>query len=428
VTTDLKGPLNFAGGLYFGKTHAESGSITYLFGGNFDLLGPGFGGPTTPALVNDYFLIQDGTSYSGYLQAIYKPVDVIEIDVGGRYSYEKKTLPEVLDGGGINAVTGSCFVPGVVCSAILGVPGTNITSTVTNSKSWNDFSPEGTISYRPSQNLTIFASWKHGFLSGGFNSSSVNFRLEPDISYNPEVIKGFELGVKSLLFSNTLSVNGAVYQYKVTGLQLTEFTNATNTIRNAGAAKITGAEGDFNYKTPIEGLDLHGAAAYNDGIYTSFPGAACYVGQTPAQGCNIVGGNPIQDLSGTPLPRAPRWNFSAGVGYGAPVSGDLKAAISVDADYTSSYLTDSSSAPQSTEPSYTLLDSTIRLGDRSNRWEAEVIGRNLSNRHYFVASPGVPFTGSGTGTAAGVTNDRFGAVSRGREILFQVGYKFGATK
>jgi iron complex outermembrane recepter protein len=72
-----------------------------------------------------------------------------------------------------------------------------------------------------------------------------------------------------------------------------------------------------------------------------------------------------------------------------------------------------------------LLDSVIRLADQNDRWEAEVIGRNLTNRQYFVAEPGVPFTGSGTGTAAGVLGDRFGAVSRGREILFQIGYKFG---
>ncbi len=149
VTSDFKGPLNFAGGVYLGNTRTQSGSITYLFGGNFDLLGPGFGGPTTPALVNNYWLIQDGQAYSGYLQGIYKPIDVIEIDVGGRYSYEKKTLPEVLDGGGI--AEGGCFgVPGTFCDPIMGGPGgTNITNQVTNSKSWNDFSPEGTISYRP---------------------------------------------------------------------------------------------------------------------------------------------------------------------------------------------------------------------------------------------------------------------------------------
>jgi iron complex outermembrane receptor protein len=124
------------------------------------------------------------------------------------------------------------------------------------------------------------------------------------------------------------------------------------------------------------------------------------------------------------LIRAPKWSNSLGVGYGSPLGGNLKFALSVDADYSSSYLTDASSAPQSRQPSFTLLDSTIRLGDQKDVWAIELIGRNLSNKHYWVASPNVPFTGGGTGTAAGVLGDRFAAVSRGREILLQIGYKF----
>jgi len=42
-----------------------------------------------------------------------------------------------------------------------------------------------------------------------------------------------------------------------------------------------------------------------------------------------------------------------------------------------------------------------------------------------VASPNVPFTGAGTGTAAGVLGDRFAAVSRGREIIIRASYRFG---
>ena len=426
LTTDLKGPLNFSGGLFYADTKAHSGSITYLFGGSFDLLGPGFGGLKSPALVNDYDLVQAGKAYSAYLQAIYKPLDVVEIDIGGRYSYEKKTMVDVRDGGGISeaATTGSCFVPGVICSAILD-DSTIITPPTGASKHWNDFSPELTVSYRPTQELTLFASYKRGFLSGGFNSSSVNFRANPDISYDPEKIKGFEVGVKSLLFNGTLSLNAAAYEYKVTDLQVTNFTNATSTIRNAGAVKIDGAEGDFTYKTPLEGFTVHGAAAYNKGKYTSFPGAPCYNGQTPALGCTIVNGNPNQDLSGTELVRAPKVNASFGLGYETPLNGYLKLGLSADATYSDSYLTDATAAPQSRQPSFTLLDTTIRLGGQNDAWQVAFIGRNLSNKHYWVASPNVPFTGGGTGTAAGVLGDRFAGVSRGREYLLQFSLMFG---
>jgi iron complex outermembrane recepter protein len=229
---------------------------------------------------------------------------------------------------------------------------------------------------------------------------------------------------------NTLAVNLAAYKYNVSDLQVTNFQNATSTIRNAGAVEIRGAELQLNYKTPLQGLGLRGTAAYNDGVYTSFPAAPCYNGQTIAMGCNgsFSGGvYNSQNLSGTSLIRAPRWTLSAGSGYEVPIGANLKMGLSVDANYTSSYLTDATSAPQSLQPAYTLLDSTLHVGDVNNVWDVAFIGRDLTNRYYFVASPNVPFTGSGQGTAVGVLGDRFAALSRGREYLFQVSYKFGGT-
>ena len=423
VTSDFKGPLNFSAGLFYADTKAHSGSITYLFGGGFDLLGPGFGGPTTPALINDYDLIQVGKAYSAYLQGIYKPIDTVEIDLGGRYSYEKKTMVDVRDGGGLSeAAQGSCFTTLIPCTAILD-NSTILSPPAGLSKHWNDFSPEATISYRPTQNLTLFASYKRGFLSGGFNSSSVNFRANPDISYDPEKIKGEEIGVKSLLFDGTLSVNAAAYEYKVTDLQVTNFTNATSTIKNAGAVKIDGAEGDFNWKTPLEGLNMHGAVAYNNGKYTSFVGAPCYNGETTTLGCRQnAAGNAVQDLSNTELIRAPKVNASFGLGYETALNGSLKIYLSGDVTHSSDFLTDATSAPQSRQPSFTLLDSTVRLSDANDVWQVAFIGRNLSNKHYWVASPNVPFTGTtSSGLVADdpkqVLGDRFAGVSRGREYL-----------
>jgi len=58
-------------------------------------------------------------------------------------------------------------------------------------------------------------------------------------------------------------------------------------------------------------------------------------------------------------------------------------------------------------------------------WTVSAIGRNLTDKHNFYASTDVPFTGSGTGTAAGVLGDGFASIGRGREALFQVTFKLG---
>jgi iron complex outermembrane receptor protein len=406
LTTSFQAPINISAGAYFSDSHTQTGGLTYLFGSNFDLFGPGVGGPTTPFLINDYFLKQRGRSYSAYLQLIYKPIEVLEIDVGGRYSYEEKSLPLVSSSP----------------TAFLGAG--SILNTPVRDDSWTDFSPEATIAYRPSANLTLFASYKHGFLSGGFNSGSSDFTVNPDLSYLPQTIEGEEIGVKAALLGGALRVNAAAYTYDVHDLQVSSYVDVTSAITNAGAVNIKGAEADMAYQTPLNGLSIHGAMAYNHGRYTKFSGAPCYNGQTPAAGCTIINGNPQQDLSGTELIRAPEWNVSGGVNFERDVGSGLRLGLSADVSYSASFLTDATSDPSGREPAYTLVDSNLRLSSEAGRWEVALVGRNLTNRHYWVSSNGAPFSGSNTGTAAGTLGDRFASVSRGREIMIRASYKY----
>jgi iron complex outermembrane receptor protein len=75
-------------------------------------------------------------------------------------------------------------------------------------------------------------------------------------------------------------------------------------------------------------------------------------------------------------------------------------------------------------PKYALLDATARIGDAEDRWELALIGRNLTNKFYYVASTDVPFTGGAAGGTTGVLGDRYASVSRGREAMVRVSYKF----
>ena len=433
--TDYDGPLNASGGLYFADTRAATGSITYLFGGNFPLLDaviPGFGGPTTPALVNNYYFKQKGQAYSAYMQVSYKPIETIEIDVGGRYTKEKKRLPLVLSGGGLadGILPGTSFFnqSTIILTADelaqSGNAGTYPLSVLVRRKdSWTDFSPEVTASYRPNGDTTVFASFKHGFLSGGFNSGSVTFN-EPDgdldLSYDPQTIKGFEAGLKANLFDRNLRVNLALYTYQISDQQVNVVFNTTNSIRNAAKSKVKGVEFDFNYRTPLEGLSINGAASYNDGKYSEYQNAPCYGGQTVALGCRADG---TQDLSNTELIRAPKWNLSSGFDFNTPIGQSLQLGLNGNVSYTDSYLTDASSAPNGRQRGYTLVNATARLSGADDRWEVALIGRNLTNKYYIVGSSLVPFAFDPTG--AGTLLDRFGSVSRGREVALRLSYRFG---
>lgn len=423
VSTNFSGPLNFTGGLYFGDTKATTGSLTFLFASGFPLLDsvfPGLGGPNTPAQINNYFLAQKGQAYSAFISGSFKPIPQIEISGGVRYSYEKKHLSDVRSGGGTSIVLDNATILRTVANG----------GTLTKDQDhWDDFSPEATLSYRPTTDLTVFASYKHGFLSGGFNSSSVDFSVPNlDLSYKPQTISGFEGGVKARLLDGNLLLNAAAYTYKIKDLQVVNFTNATSTIRNAASSKIDGVEADFTYRTPLRGLTLNGAAAYNKAKYTSFPGAPCYNGQTPAQGCSIVGGNPVQDLAGQPVARSPKWNLQGGLVYEASLDDNHKLGLNANVMHSSSYLTDATNAPNGRQPAFTMIDAGVRFGDQDDKWTISFIGRNLTDKHIFYASTDVPFTGdtANTGTtAATALGDRFASIGRGREFLVQVAFKLG---
>jgi iron complex outermembrane receptor protein len=430
ISSDFEGPLNFSGGLYYANTTASGGSVTLLYAS--DPLGAAsFGLPLLFVIpINNYDLKQKGKAYSAYLQMSYKPVEQVEISVGGRYSKEKKRLAYARTR--LDSVFPLTDADDQIRTGAISP----------NRKSWNDFSPEISISYRPTSKLTLFGSYKHGFLSGGFNSSAVDYTQSPDISYDQETVKGFEAGVKALLLDDTLRLNMAAYNYKVKGLQITNYVNATATIRNAGDAKIKGVEFDFNYRTPLQGLSINGAIAYNDAKYGKLGvGGPCYNGQTNDLGCTIgryedgqivpdPTGNAIQILDGTRLPRAPKLNLSAGFNFDTEVGGNIKLGLSGNLTRSSGYLTDAASSPNGRQKGYTLLDGSIRLSDADEHYTFEVIGRNLTDKYYYVQTNDMPFTGSPAGGASSLNpanrlGDRYANVSRGREIMFRVTYRFG---
>jgi iron complex outermembrane receptor protein len=299
-----------------------------------------------------------------------------------------------------------------------------------NRKAFNNFSPEVSISYRPDSDLTIYANYKQGFLSGGFNGGSLN--AAGDFSYRPQKVKGFEGGIKGRFLDGLLLAELALFSYKITDLQVQVTTQGTiQELRNAGKVSSKGAEFSLTVR-PTKGLSVYGNVAYLDGKYDQYYGA-CYTGQAvlaPGTGIgqcasqpnptnnNIVG--VLQNLSGTQLIRAPKWAANAGFLYETPLTASTKVELSSGISYSDSYITNATSQPRSRQPSYTLFDASIRVAQSDDRWEIALIGKNLTNRFYFVRTSDNPANSVRPTQYADLT----AAVSRGREVMLRVGFKY----
>ena len=428
LTSSFDGPINFMiGGLITDTTGEHGGAATAAT----------FGTATAPngIPINKFLYVQDGKSQSAFGQLIVNPVPVIEITAGARASWEQKKLVRVEN-----------YDPTVEdlltdIGTVFGLP--NLDRKV----SFHDVSPEFTIAYKPNPGLNIYGAYKEGFLSGGFAAlvpNRTSFENGQHI-YKQQVTKGFEGGIKAALLDRDLRVNLAYYNYKTTGLQVgLTIAGVQPVLLNAASARTEGVEFDFNYRTPLEGLSLHGALNYNKGKYLNFQ-APCYGGQ-PAEECvfttNEVSGVQgfFQNLSSQPLVRAPEWTGNLGFDYEAPLGGNLKLGLSGQMSYSDRYFTDTANSPGGLQSDYTLFDASVRLGAENDTWEIAFIGRNLTNKYYFVRSSDSPFSGSGNtggrsaanpfGPGLGVDNpfrlraDTAASVSRGRELWVRLSYKF----
>ncbi|SER79743.1 TonB-dependent receptor [Sphingobium sp. YR768] len=388
LSSDFDGPFNFLVGGFFQDSRLDYDSVTAL-------------NAVTPAYISTpYHARQEGTAYSLFGSVSVKPVEDIEISGGARYSYERKRYEPTL-------IDGTPFDPML--------PG----GTAVPRKKWTNVSPEVTISYRPSSNLTLFASYKQGFLSGGFNAGNGNQGL--DRSYDQQTVKGLEGGVKARLLGDRLAANLSLYDYKISGQQVTSLIGVTQIVTNAASSKTRGVEGNLNWRTPVDGLSLHGGASYNRARYITYLDAPCYAGQTIALGCdlNLVGGvYRAQSLSGAALPRAPKWGQSLGASYSATDTAGTRFDLSVDVNHTSGYFTDATNKPASFQRGYWMLDASAKVALASGI-EFALVGRNLTNVYYFQRSSDNPLTGAGTGTATGFGADTVAYVSRGRELLLR---------
>lgn len=357
-----------------------------------------------------------GSSMSAFGEVTANLTDSLELAGGARWSYESRnSFQQSL---AANPAFGAAFPGGL---------------RLDDRYRETDVSPQVTLRYKPSRDLTFYAAYKEGFKSGGFNISQT---LTPAATvaageFGAERARGGEFGARAILMGGALSLNATAYYYDYLDLQVQNFDPVTigQVVANAGTLRVKGIEGDFNWRSG--GFSLRGAAAFNDATYKDYVGQ-CYGGQTIAQGCNLLAPAPgaaftSQDYDGLTPPKAPRFAGRLGASYEIELSGSgLRLEASGDMSYSSKYNFSDTLRPDAVQPSFTKFDASLRLKGPEDRWSLALIGRNLSNKYIVTGGSEIPFTGgTGTGTAGpGVLSDLSAFVDNPREFYIEASVKF----
>ncbi|WP_422059649.1 TonB-dependent receptor [Sphingopyxis sp.] len=409
LATDFDFPLNATVGTYYQKTNFPVTNAA-LFQNT----------PVDPVTGRRFTAQQDmdldTRTYSVFGELSLKLGDTIEINGGARATWERKDFDYTLS---------------YVAPALRGAfpMGRNVNDTLKES----DVSPQVTIAYKPSRQLTIYGGYRTGYKSGGYNQSQYlrNATTIRDLIFRAETASGFELGAKGQLADGRMTFNVALYDYDYKNLQTLVFDAATVSynVANAGLLTTRGIEIDTSYNI-LEGdsdLRVNLAGSYNDAKFHDYVGQ-CYGGQTIAQGCslnpNATGVFTGQDYDGRTPPRAPEWSLGGGFNFGTPVGENLRFKLVGDVRYTSSFDTHDALNPRAKQPGYALVNGSVTLGQEENGWELSLIGRNLTNKIIYFATIDQTGQGSGTGTAASVFPDLVSTTEAGRSVSLQFSYRF----
>ncbi len=410
INSDFSSPLNFtAGGFY------QDGKLS-----NLNEL-PGNTAIGQPARLQRYQHFVGIKSVSVFGQLRYKITPTLEIAGGARWTHEKRNITSY------NLISGTAvFFP-----------------QRTPAISSKNTSPEATLTYKPTEDMTLFASYKKGFKSGSFQLTGLAGVL-PENSFGDERAEGFEVGMKSQWLDRRLYTEIAYYNYLYQGLQVGA--NAVDPLtgipasrtRNAGGARVYGIDFSAAYSPEsVDGLRLNGAILWNHARFKTFNGVPCWGGQRIIDGCNqfpnAAGVFTSQSMSGQTLQRAPTWQVNFGFDYEFAVGGDMTLTVTNANQYSSTYRTVLGiNRSDYFQPRYFKSDLSLTLAGPNDKWEAALIGKNISDKITTggCTNSGVqnglvavaPSFGTATRNAAGV-DEVSCYLNRGREVWFRVTYK-----
>jgi iron complex outermembrane receptor protein len=240
--------------------------------------------------------------------------------------------------------------------------------------------------WKITSDLFAYLKTSTGFRAGGTNQRG------PALSFKPETVRDYELGLKSEWLDRRLRVNVDVYDSEYKDIQRSVYIEANGgivtAIENAASARIQGAELEATALV-TDNFRVTANGAFTDPKYLSYTGLSST-------------GVPL-DLTGNAFPNVSKWQGSVTVSYTVPEAFG-KTVARLDYSYRSvvDYQPDNhaigfDSAAFTIQPGYGLLDA--RVSQYANVWNVEfgLWGRNLTNKVY--AAGANDFTAAGLGYA-----------------------------
>jgi iron complex outermembrane receptor protein len=318
----------------------------------------------------------------------YDVTDQIAVSVGGRFTNDrrKSRILKQTKIGGTSPVFGGTAIPVATATDFIGA------------KTFKEFTPRASISFKPTPDHMVYASYSKGFKGGGFDPRGSGTSA-PDVnrdgvrsyqeifdflSFDPEKVDSYEIGWKGSMLDRRLNIalTGFYADYKDVQVPGSIGVDANNDgifetfvgiTTNAGKARMKGIEFELagtiarDFAGDGSAVTFTGSLGYLDGKYLRF---------IDATGTDVANQRAIQNT--------PKWTTAGTLALALPAMGGK-----VDASTTLSYrsLTHQFETPNPylDQPAYALWDASIVWTAPSDRWSLGVHAKNIADKQYITS-------------------------------------------
>lgn len=245
-----------------------------------------------------------------------------------------------------------------------------LTGPRTREQTFSELQPKVTLTYKPLETVSFYASFATGFRSGGFNApgTEVNpFTGDPIAApvYRKEISRNYEIGFKSELLDRKLALSGAAFYSDVDDLQAFNFNGAVNAqvVTNIDNVHITGGELEAQYRV-VRDLTVYASAGYADAKIEKYAANPAAIGNQ--------------------VPYNTKLKLNTGAQWRHHFQGSLASFVRLDIERRGKTYFHEGGTPIGipVRDALTLLNSRLGL-ETDDGWQVTLWARNLTNQKYY---------------------------------------------
>ena len=418
---------------------------------------------------------QNGKNWALFTHNIFHITDKLDFTFGLRYTNDKKKFAAtftndntvcttvqglVLDDLSSTNATARALAGGLIGLACQGNSTAELNNVSINDKrSEDEFTGTAILSYKPVDDLMVYASYSRGYKAGGFNldrsalkSPILPFAATPggaqalvgNLQFDPETVNSYELGAKYA--TGPFSLGLTLFRSDFSSFQLNTFNGTVFLVQNVNgcssslgggdrdqskftgapnynaAAATTGAcpSGDVGYGVRSEGFELEASLVPAPSFRMT---AGLTYANTKYRG-QLVGnksGAPLDQalrlLPGNNLSNAPELVATGSVAWTPDIgSSGLTGLVYIDGRMTSDYNTGSDLFPQKGQDGYAIFNARVGVRGPDEKWGIEFWAQNMFNKQYAQVAFNSPFQEGGTSTTTAFADPQYPG---GRQLFSQ---------